>query len=97
VRLLLLLLLLFDIDCQYPLHHIRCNSQLIDFSLNNVPKVDLLPKDYTPDRVKQWVLDECRLMGFDRLRLSDIHLISAQSGEVGSALVQRTLFKINVC
>ena len=46
-----------------------------------VNKADLLPVDYKPQRVKQWVLDECvDFAGLERLRLGDIHLISAKSG-----------------
>jgi hypothetical protein len=46
-----------------------------------VNKVDLLPSDYSETRVKQWVLRECREFGgLDRLRLSDIHLVSAKTG-----------------
>jgi len=46
-----------------------------------VNKVDLLPSDYSETRVKQWVLRECREFGgLDRLRLSDVHLVSAKTG-----------------
>jgi len=47
-----------------------------------VNKVDLLPSDYQPVRVKQWVLDECRdFAGLERLRIHDVHLVSAKTGQ----------------
>ena len=46
-----------------------------------VNKVDLLPSGFSNDRVKRWVLNECRDFGnLDRLRLSDIFLVSAKTG-----------------
>mmetsp|Transcript_48534 Transcript_48534/g.62287 ORF Transcript_48534/g.62287 Transcript_48534/m.62287 type:complete len:453 (-) Transcript_48534:1022-2380(-) len=56
-----------------------------------VNKVDLLPLDYSVDRVKQWVLQEAKQQcGLDRLRLSDIHLISAKTGEGIGPLLDAT-------
>jgi ribosome biogenesis GTPase A len=47
-----------------------------------VNKVDLLPSDFPPVRVKQWVLDECRdFAGLELLRMKDVHLVSAKTGQ----------------
>jgi len=46
-----------------------------------VNKVDLLPASFSARRVTDWVVRECRAFGgLDRVRASDVHLVSAKTG-----------------
>ena len=43
-------------------------------------KVDLLPKDFKPIRVKQWVRDELIHAGVETARAADVMLMSSKTG-----------------
>uniref|UniRef100_A0A7S2HU96 G domain-containing protein n=1 Tax=Octactis speculum TaxID=3111310 RepID=A0A7S2HU96_9STRA len=46
-----------------------------------VNKVDLLPSDYSPTRVRDWVVEECRYWAsLEQIRPNNVHLVSAKTG-----------------
>lgn len=54
-----------------------------------VNKVDLLPKDYKPDRVERWVRHESTSLGLDTIQA--VHLVSSRSGTGVKALLADAL------
>ncbi|CAM9940117.1 unnamed protein product, partial [Discosporangium mesarthrocarpum] len=52
-------------------------------------KMDLLPRDLSKDRVRQWVRDKCRENGLRNMETKDVHLISCVTGYGIAALLRK--------